>query len=1101
MINQVHNGSGDNITGNKYEYIIRSVQAGHLQTVIDNIMRDICYRDLDRAREKLNIISKISSLDNDVHLLLNALNVKLELAEGSLPSSKNDLLKLRKHNNLPNDVREVVTSILIDLESRTSKELAREMYSNSKDGGFYIKEVFFERLASKEELSKSYNNSVRYELSEQEVTGLIRGAIRVQDFSFAFELSQFLDESFSSSNSRSLLLHTESCLLVTQNKSNQHISFSKNEKAKLDRLIEQLLGDIGDKNNNRNIHIFTLINLLNLTRFLDSRLNDLGKLHIDKIRKIHSEFAEFIEGYSTGLKASKIKFEFVSDTLDLEQFSHLDFALGNNQINVRDVKKWVDKGGRVHAGDDYVNSFFELYLKALICSLDDKRAVQLLHKKAQSFLELDSEKFTRLNPYNISRLCEKFIELNLPLNAVDYLSPFLSDEAWVSPLFECYLNALFASEKFDLFLSKIKHLELKEKTELIYLREAQVYERLGEYELSIKSTRSAIDISPNNPYAWHLLLHASRSKGLSIDELKNIIFEIPDAIFSTYDESKVGLINEIATYIDTNLAERVLVDWFVENPVKVAKPLMQIHTNALINRPEANSNPYIPMNCGDGVTYSDGFETFTRILTRNIETNHPCLLDIESPLGKTLENMREGDNSGDITMLQRLSPYVAVCRLAMELRSQGNDGTDAFRLFFLPNNEDEFFPCFENILKRYFSEEKKMDKVLQNPHLPLVMKAKRTNPANPIQGAIIHLTSNTSTRYMGLFNRGEETPSKVIIDIYTAVYFSLMGFVSALVSLNIELIVCQHTKKVLEAWIDNILREDYMSLGMSNEGLYRITSEDIQRKHLGFIQGLQILIKHVKLETLKPVDTPELLVKIRDAVDETVYSTLQLSVANNIPLLCIDHLMCELAYHSGCPVVNMNSVIEKILNSLKLKRRKESIQLHLFSGTPVPIFYSDILELSRSSESSDTCLVFKFIEKYGETINVIEYPLIFLTEIVKNVMITAYIDGTILTGGRACNPRYDGYAEYVFNYCCRSAMVTLEGETAEQRLALLIYNVMDIPSQTRKYIELILSLASEFAVGHFLDSNALIASIHACHDVRQLKGKRDIEAKLGGNSN
>lgn len=81
---------------------------------------------------------------------------------------------------------------MIDLESRTSEELAKKRYSDLKIDGFYLKEVFFERLASMEELSKSYHNTEVYDLSEQELTGLVRGALRVQDFVFAFELAQNL---------------------------------------------------------------------------------------------------------------------------------------------------------------------------------------------------------------------------------------------------------------------------------------------------------------------------------------------------------------------------------------------------------------------------------------------------------------------------------------------------------------------------------------------------------------------------------------------------------------------------------------------------------------------------------------------------------------------------------------------------------------------------------------------------------------------------------------------------------------------------------------------------------------------------------------------
>ncbi|CAH7405415.1 TPR_REGION domain-containing protein [Vibrio chagasii] len=1079
MVNQEHSGPGDNVAGDKYENIIRSVQTRDLGSVIDNVMRDICYWELERATEKLEVLKGISALDQDVQLLLTALSVKVELVRGSETPSKNDLLTLLKYNDLPSNVWEVVTSILIDLESRTSENLARERYSDSKSTSFYIKEVYFEYLALKEDLESYYYNTKVYDLSEQELTGLVRGAIRVKNFEFAFELARQLDNYFSSANSKALLLYTESCLLVTQNQSKHYVSLSKQAKSDADRLVAQLLIEIAEKDDVR--YIATLTNLLSLTFFLDGRLYDVAKQYVDKIRTMNSMHADFIEQLSNGGKVEEAKFELVSDSLDLEQFARLDSALENNQIKAKAVNKWVESGGEIRMGDDYINSFFDLYLRASVCPVNDKKQAQLLDERAQSFLDIDPDKFYRINPHAVLRLCEKFLELDLPLNAVKYLEPFLGDEAWVSPVFECYLSALYASEKFDLFLNKIKQLEIEDRTVSVCLREAQVYERLGEYGLSIQSARAAIDISPTNPYAWHLLLHVSRINGLSTGELKSIVFEIPEEIFESYDESKVALVNEIAIHIDVNLSDRVLVDWFVQNPHQVAVPLTQIHANALCARPKVGDNPYLPNKCGDGVTYSDGFDTFTRILVRDVDIKHPDLLDVESPLGQILEDVQVGDSAGHITVVQRLSPYVAAFRLAATMRSSSFDGTDVFRQFSLPSNQSEWIPYFENIMRRYSSEEKRRDEALQNPNVPLTMRGKYTDPSNPVRGAVSHFTSPSSTQYMGLFSDGQETPAKVIIDVYTAVYLSLIGVSSSFSKLGVEVVVTQHTKTVIEAWLKDVLRDDYMSMGVSETGLYRITADEIRRDTLGLIEGLQTILKYAKVETLKPVDTPDILVRIRDMIDETVYSTFQLSFANNVPLLCVDHLMSELLSRSGCPVANVNTLVSKLLNSLSIEERKKGIELNLFAGMPVSILYNDVIELSRSSDPEDTFLVFKFMEKYGETIDATGAPLSFLTDIVRNVTAVAYIDGAILAGGRAYNPCYDGYAEHVFNSCCRSAMRVVQGVTAEQRFAELIYSVIDTPSRVRKYVKLISVLASDFAMGHFLDFDACNEALASCH--------------------
>ncbi|HHG3319150.1 TPA: tetratricopeptide repeat protein [Vibrio parahaemolyticus] len=1078
MVNQEHSGSGDNVAGNKYENIIRSVQARDLMGVTESIMRDVCYRDLDKAQEKLNVLFGISALEADVQLLLKALRVKAEITNTLNSPSKNELLMLLGQECLSDGIREVVTSILIDLESRTSEIVARDRYSNLIVSGVYTKEVFYERLASTSELKDNFPATKIYDLSEQELTGLVRGAIRVEDFVWAFELAQCLNCHFPSSNSATLLLYTEVCLLTTQNQQKHFVSLSKNEKKHIDRLIEQLLDGIADSSDSR--HVATLINLLSLTRFSDTRLYEQGKVHLEKIRKMSPVCAEYIEQFFNDKSSFGTKFELVSDSLDLEQFAQLDFALQNNQIKPNTVSKWVDRGGAVLAGDDYIDSFFDLYLRASVCSSDNMKAVQLLDEKALHFFELDNDEFRRINPHAMLRLCEKFIDVGLPLNAVKYLEPFLSDEPWVSPIFQCYLDALFNSEKFDLFLSKIKHLEPSEKTVSIYLREAQVYERLCEYDLSIQSTRAALKLSPHTPYSWHLLLHVSKEKGLNKKELSDIVFEIPEVIFLSYDESKVPLINEIATYVDINLADRVLVDWFAQNPDKVATALTQIHLNSLRNRPEVTNNPYQPLHCCDGVTYTDGFESFTRLLVRDVDCTHPLLLDIDSPLGQTLNELQEGATSGDYTMLERLPSYVAAYRHAADIRHKGNDGTDVFRMYSVPSNEDEMIPYIENIFKRHSSEEKRRDEALQNPNIPLVIRGHYTDKGNPVRGAIMHLSSRETTQYMRLYSGGEEQFDKVIVDVYTAVYLALMGFAPSVINLDLKLVFCHHTKKVLESWIEEILRDDYMSMGVSENGMYRITSEDIQRDWLDLIQGLKILLEHAEVEALKPADTPDILVKIRDMVDDTIYSTFQLSVANDIPLLCIDHLMIDLAHHSGCPAANMNTFVEKVLNSLSLKDRKKSIQYNLFSGTPVSILYQDIMELSCSPEPSDTYLVFKFMDKYGEAIGGTDAPLQFLTGIIRNVTATAYIEGKIFGGGRVVNPQYDGYVEHVFNSCCRVAMSTLTGETAEHKFAMLIFSVINTPSRVRRYAQLITYLASEFAKGHFLDFDACNKALASC---------------------
>ncbi len=1088
MTTQIHKGPGDNIAGNKYENIIHSIQARDLKTVVDNIMVDICYRDFSIALDKLDILSNIDSLDSEVRSLLNALRLKVELSKGSEKSDKKELLSLNRSKSLSIDAHDVVTSILIDFESRIDTGIARERYDSLDTNNAYIKEVFFERLASTEEIQEHFKSSTKFELLEQELSGLVRGSLRTQKFDLAVEICHFLNKIFPSTNSKALLFYCESCFIVTQNKNLHYYALKKQVKDDINELINQLPTAFKDGDPR---YIPSLIILLEITSFIDRRLIEIGKERIEKIRDINEEFADTLQKMSSIYPTPKAHFELTSNSLDLDGFMNLNFAIEHDLVQLSAVNTWLDNGGDIQIGDAYLNSFAELQLRAMVCSRDDKQGVLSLGAKAKEFIELDKVRLLSLNPFGIITLCDKFIELNLSLNAVEYLSHFIPDGAWISPLFECYLNALIASEKYELFLTKIKHLSSEDKTFMVWIREAQLYERTGEYGLSIDAARSAIKIAPNSPYAWSILLNTSRLSGESVESLKELVFEIPEDVFLTYHESKLPLVNEIATYIDLNIADRILVDWFVQDPDTVAFSVSQIHCNSLINRPKVTTNPYTPNHCGDGVKYTDGFATFSHILVKDIDSSHASLLDIESPKGKVLQSLQVGDTIddpmlGEITLLERLPPYVAAFRLAIELRNKSNDGTDAFYLINMPTNEDEMIPFLEKFLKRFSKGEKAEEEALNNPNIPLVMRSHYTDPSSPVKGAVNHLTLDSSTQYMSLFNNGEDNPDKVIIDIHTAVYFALIGLVPNLKKSSLEIIVSQQTKLALELWITDTLREDYLTLDLTEQGLQRRTSEDIRRDSLEFIEELQELVEYSKVEALKASDTPDEFIKVRDVIDDTVYSTLQLSVANNISLLCVDHVMCTLSHHSGHPVANIYSMVMRLQNTSSLLEKKKGIQLNLLRGTPIPILYADIVELSLSTDNIDVFCVAKFIEKYGVPNESTAVSLNFLVEIVGRVTANAFIDGGILNGGRCKDPTYDGYAEHVFNFCCGVAIKVISGDTAEQRLALFISSLLNKFGASRDYSLLISRLASTFARGHFLDIKEINRAFEA-HYITQPK--------------
>lgn len=155
--------------------------------------------------------------------------------------------------------------------------------------------------------------------------------------------------------------------------------------------------------------------------------------------------------------------------------------------------------------------------------------------------------------------------------------------------------------------------------------------------------------------------------------------------------------------------------------------------------------------------------------------------------------------------------------------------------------------------------------------------------------------------------------------IYCRLFFS-NGVLHLLINSSVEIVISEQSKKFYDHWLSDILREDYLAIEYTDDGMRKYTHKDIKKQNsFQFINELKTLMSVVKVESLIPSDTPNELVSIRDMIDGTVYSTFQLSVANNIPWLCIDHVMCMLAKRSNYPTVNINSFVIDVVESHFLK--------------------------------------------------------------------------------------------------------------------------------------------------------------------------------------
>ncbi|PTP75287.1 GapS6b family protein [Vibrio splendidus] len=1059
----------------EYKVIIEDIQTKNLEAVAHNILTDIRHREFEVAEDKLKVLTEIGDLAKDAKQLLKILGGKLLLSQGETSDFRQDLVSFRKSKDQSEPLKVIADSVLIGLESKTSPELALERYKSLQETEEYCEEAYYEFLAPIEAIENAFRSPDKLDYGEAELTGLARGAMRNKDIKLAIEITSYLNKHFPSKNSQTLLLYYESCELVVSNTKAQLWSYTKETLDKFKLLKSELLAWFKTHSDKRNV--YTLANLLSLSQFSDKQLFELSLGHVDTIEKIDPKFSAELKRFSSVLNAPKTQVDLSTLVLDAGDFAPLYEALENNVVAEASVKSWLNKGGTISGEDELTSSFLQLCLTSRVCEIDDRKQIQEIGLSADKFLEKYSERLHSITLMAVNELCQNLNRLGLSNISIRYLEPLVAEDSWASPLFITYLYSLRFSDKLESLKEKLTQVHSDEKNVNIWIAEAWLEERVKDYGKAILAVRAALMLAPEYSYAWQLLLTLERNNGCDRENRRKIVYEIPPAVFSQDDPETVGLVYEIAMFVDVELADRVLVDWFVKKPLRHSETLTQIHFNSRNERSEVYTNRFTPDYCLDGVTFTDGFRTHNKLLVRGVNSCHPAMLDIESPIGNAISGLSEGETAyiggKELTVIERLPPYIASFRLALKIRDEQNDGSDPFESFELPTNNDELIPQMEKILKRYSVDESKQFEVLENPDIPLVLRGQYTHEHKPVLAATKHLTSPDSTKYMQLYRGDLKPEGTILIDVYSAVYLSLMGLVRGLDTLGIETVFTSETKAVITAWLNDIQCQDYLSLSVNDRGLQRVTAKDIESSSSFLIDDLVILVERSRVENLKVSDTPDELLQIRDVMDSSVYSTFQLSIANGTPWFAIDHHISIIADKISAPVVSSYHLVELLYNALSLTEKRKAIGLHLQSGTPLAIPYKDIAELALSSDDFDAYIVSKFVEKYGHTLDGPQYSLNFLVQVAGSSTVEAYLDRTILKGGRVENASYDGYAEHVFNRCCQAAMKSVLGDSAEERLVMFIVSILQRYGHTQNYISLIFRLLTNFARGHFLDSKEI----------------------------
>ena len=680
--NVVHSGSGTlSIGGITNNLNITNLLSSDLVMFSVQFLYAINHRDWKTAETYLKSLQSLNSLDEECKCLLQLLEYKLSLYHGNTISINQDcFLKLIRSSNASLTIKDISESIFIHHLSLSSESEALRRYNTSQFKNSFTEGVYFELLALTNELETRVNNNIS-DLYEHELCSLVRCAIRCEKFQLAVELAEKLLERYPNVNSK-ILLSLSCAYRIHQEINGRHYwLIEKHLMEELDSKIQDCLVLAKKSRDNRIVHISSV--LLSATYFQSSDLLDICNQNIEEAKKVFPQIEIYLKNETDDANKFRSVNQILSAndlSLNEDDFAQVCSALFSGKITNREVKKWLTMGGDVSASDHQLTAFMRITLKSVACNPDDSSTKVTISEELDDFLKTSLKNIHEFNTFFIYKLCKRLNQIGLSLYVVQLIEPLLPNTPWASPIIDVYSQALLWSDKLEKLDKLLNKMEGVKDSYILLAVKIEKSCKSNDFIKAIELTEFALEKYNNSCYYWGVLLRILHLSNSTPSEKISAIKRIPSSILDTYSEEGLRLLNWIANS-DLLLAESMILEWFIDDPVGMATHITNLHFNNIDRRQTQKITNYSSSRCSEAIVYKIGKQQYTKLLVENCKPNEH-LLDVDTPLGTLLKNADIGEDVTigitTYTIVEKIAPIVGAFRIAINIRHDINSGTDCF---------------------------------------------------------------------------------------------------------------------------------------------------------------------------------------------------------------------------------------------------------------------------------------------------------------------------------------------------------------------------------------------------------------------------------------
>ena len=1080
-INQLSYGDGHNIARDKIDNIYQDIAPKSLLAPIEKILNFVKSKDEDNALLVLDTIKSMGNLDSESLALLDTVSVRVNLIKQvDIDDAYKTLTDF--HKTKPDGLAaDLCISSLIRLDvAKDAMDDARERYQQLPFSEIYAQEAYFELLAGASELESKYKNNRLY-LTEIDLCSLVRGGIRLNLYNLTIKISEQLVENFPSFNSSVLLVIAKSAKLSAELGQSNYWFISYHLKHELDLLIQELIPLVEESNGNDERLIPTIASILHYKMGQSEDLYKLCCKYIDKIEKVQPSVAKLIKLNDNDtidivettedkiLKANKeptYRKEVISKISCQEIISSEDAAvlatIGDNES----ISKWLDNNPKISCDDSYEEEFILLELKASICRNDLTRKLGY-ENLFNDFITTHHEHLKNINPIRIQELAKKLMAIELSPLAIKLLSVFVDEyDPWPSPPVKLYLDALYDSEQH----ASLNSILFNINDDACEFHTWQLRAILNAENENVPSAtialKNALKLNPNAIECWYNLVGILKQANANEDELIKIINDIPLELLNKPSQLAASILHEACILGLFHKAEEVMLNWFIQD----SESNSVLFTNLFFNIDTFNKNlqekiePRLSLPNGNSAyIYLADTKECTKIITRTDVKASSHILSYNSPIGRTLLNMKEGQvetvGTKKITLIKQIAPIVAAYQISLNLRHVANDGSDCFDMFEASEDINELIVQMKSKMQAG-NEDRKF--IASHTMLPLTMKCKRLNTSEPVRIALESMSSPEVIKHP-LFDGGLKAGDRIVLDTFSIIYLAITGLYKSSKLNDYHFYMTATTLQCFEQWFESIEDPDYMVAGVNSDGnFYRVIKEDIQAQTKKVQLGINFILDKAEIQKANVVDLPSSLLKIKDLVCHSVYSSITLSIANDIPWLCIDGQLAQYYSALGLSSINALKFIKNLADSTGFEHKKQGIFYNCSSGLAYPLTYEEVFQLSESNQDIDFYYLAELLNKNMHTFEFSQEAVRFTYKLLLPALCKGYLNGETLHGSRVDNIPNSGLVKRVFYACCRIVIAPKDGKYAEENLATLLVVLFFYSKEIPTLKELILDLFSEF---------------------------------------